>query len=314
MGKKLILTIREVMLEERVDLVAGDLNGAAWRCDNRNNISIIAEEASADCALPMLPGPTPLWGPGAIPGSGRTFVDSSNLLILMDDGKFVSTAHSPLPMKLLVSAPTDQSCHHEAWLHLDLVEWRDEQPHREKHDRRILLKERSAPYHYDKQKGHTSDVMSGPSAVLVMGDHSASVRFERFPSTRTTRTCSPSDLKTLPLHLTATCVSFFALSLSQHGVPLKKKIHARSSITSSWDLTASCRASSAWTSLRRNSFLKQVAQINSVKDNPTTLRELVNHGLRSAVGSSARGTSGGRKCRDMSAIVQRDLNRPTLQR
>ena len=59
-GKKLILTIRAVMLGEQVDLVAGDFNGAAWRCDNRNNISTI-EEAFADCALPMPPCPTPLW-------------------------------------------------------------------------------------------------------------------------------------------------------------------------------------------------------------------------------------------------------------
>ena len=66
-GKKLILTIRAVMLDEKVDLVAGDFNSAAWRCSNRNNISTIAE-AFADCALPMPPGPTPLWGLGAVPG------------------------------------------------------------------------------------------------------------------------------------------------------------------------------------------------------------------------------------------------------
>ena len=60
-GKKLILTMLAVMLDEKVDLVAGDYNGAAWRRDNSNNISII-EEAFADCALPMPPGPTPLWG------------------------------------------------------------------------------------------------------------------------------------------------------------------------------------------------------------------------------------------------------------
>ena len=46
------------MLDENVDLVAGDFNGAAWRCGNRNIISTI-EEAFADCALPMPPGPTP---------------------------------------------------------------------------------------------------------------------------------------------------------------------------------------------------------------------------------------------------------------
>ena len=47
--KKLIFPIRAVMLDEKVGLVAGDFNGAAWRRDNSNNISII-EEAFADCA------------------------------------------------------------------------------------------------------------------------------------------------------------------------------------------------------------------------------------------------------------------------
>ena len=65
--KKLILAIRAVMLDEKVDLVVGDFNGAPWRRDNSNNISII-EEAFADCALPMSPGPPPLWGPGTVPG------------------------------------------------------------------------------------------------------------------------------------------------------------------------------------------------------------------------------------------------------
>ena len=36
------------------------INGAAWRRDNSNSISII-EEAFADCALPMPAGPTPWW-------------------------------------------------------------------------------------------------------------------------------------------------------------------------------------------------------------------------------------------------------------
>ena len=42
------------MIGEHVDLVAGDFNGTAWRCSNRNNISTI-EEAFADCALPTPP-------------------------------------------------------------------------------------------------------------------------------------------------------------------------------------------------------------------------------------------------------------------
>ena len=38
--------------------------------------------------------------------------------------------------------PNDQSCHHEAWLHLDFVGWHDAKPQREKHCQWVLLKER----------------------------------------------------------------------------------------------------------------------------------------------------------------------------
>ena len=59
--KKLILTIRAIMISQEVNVVAGDFNGTAWRCSNRDNISTIDEDF-ADCALPTPPGPTPLWG------------------------------------------------------------------------------------------------------------------------------------------------------------------------------------------------------------------------------------------------------------
>ena len=59
-AKKLILTIRAIMIGQRIDLVAGDFNGTAWRCSNRNNSSTI-EEAFADCALPAPRGPRRLW-------------------------------------------------------------------------------------------------------------------------------------------------------------------------------------------------------------------------------------------------------------
>ena len=54
------------MLDEKVDLVAGDFNYAVCRRDNSDN-SII-EEAFADYTLPVPPGRTPCWGPGAVPG------------------------------------------------------------------------------------------------------------------------------------------------------------------------------------------------------------------------------------------------------
>ena len=54
----------------RMDLVAGDFNGAAWRQSHGNNpqATSILEEAFADTDFPMPPGPTPLWSPGAVPG------------------------------------------------------------------------------------------------------------------------------------------------------------------------------------------------------------------------------------------------------
>ena len=62
--EKILLTIRAVMLEELVDLVAGDFNGAAWRrpCGNERKLTSTIEEAFADTNLPVPPGPTPLWG------------------------------------------------------------------------------------------------------------------------------------------------------------------------------------------------------------------------------------------------------------
>ena len=64
---------------------------------------------------------------------------------------------------------TDQSCHHEVWLHMDFVERRNGQAHHERpEERRLLLKERSAPYHYSKQKYQTGKDASDPSLSSKM--------------------------------------------------------------------------------------------------------------------------------------------------
>ena len=55
-AKKLILTLRAIMISQEVDLVAGDFNGTAWRSRSRDNLSTI-DEAFAGCALPTPPGP-----------------------------------------------------------------------------------------------------------------------------------------------------------------------------------------------------------------------------------------------------------------
>ena len=99
-GKKLPLTIRAVMLDEHVDLVAGDFNGATSRRQTGDcNLSII-EEAFADSDLPMPPGPTPLWDPGAVPGGWADVCGFLDLRTLMNDGKYVSMVHSPFSMTL----------------------------------------------------------------------------------------------------------------------------------------------------------------------------------------------------------------------
>ena len=42
-AKKLILTIRALMIGQQIDVVAGDFNGTPWRCSNTDNISTIDE-------------------------------------------------------------------------------------------------------------------------------------------------------------------------------------------------------------------------------------------------------------------------------
>ena len=65
----MLLTVRTVMLQEQVHMVAGDFNGAAWRRQSGSDprpINII-EEAFANTCLPVPPGRTPMWGPGGVP-------------------------------------------------------------------------------------------------------------------------------------------------------------------------------------------------------------------------------------------------------
>ena len=161
-AKKLIFTIRAIMIGQQIDVVAGDFNGTAWRCSNRDNISTI-DEAFADCALPTPPSPTPLCGPGWIPNN---WADVCGFLNLPDSDRYwkvrLHGAFS-IPHKVPGLRPTEQSCHHETWPHLDIVDWRNSEPHHEEPDRRILLKERPAPPHQGAQKRRISDIMSDHS-------------------------------------------------------------------------------------------------------------------------------------------------------
>ena len=145
-AKKLILTIRAIMISQKVDLVAGDFNGTAWRCRSRNNISTI-DEAFTDCALPSPPGPPPLWGLGSIFNCGR------RLWISQTTGfrSILEGAHAQ-PRRTLGLRPTGRSCHHETWLHLVFVDWSNTLSKQGEHDRRISLTERPVACSYGHQK------------------------------------------------------------------------------------------------------------------------------------------------------------------
>ena len=155
-------TIRAIMVGHHIDLVAGDSNGTAWRCSNRDNISTI-DEPFADCALPTPPGPTPLWGPGSIPNN---WADVCGFLKPPDSDRYWKVRmHGAFSIlrKILGCVQPIQSCNHETWLHLDFVNWRNSQSHHEEPDRRILLKGRPTPYQYGQQKRRISGIMSDHS-------------------------------------------------------------------------------------------------------------------------------------------------------
>ena len=119
-GKNLLLTVRAVKLQEQVDMVAGDINGAAWRRQSGSDprpISII-EEAFANTCLPIPPDPTPLWGPGGVPGEWSDVCGflkppgSENEWQVRVHGAFT------IPFGMLGTKETDRSCQHEVWIHL----------------------------------------------------------------------------------------------------------------------------------------------------------------------------------------------------
>ena len=115
-AKKLILTLRAIMISQEVDLVAGDFNGTAWR-----RPSVLLTKHFMDSLLPTPPGPTPSLGPGSIPDNGA---DVCGFLKPPGSQRFwkVNGAFS-IPRETLGLRPNDQSCHHETWLHLDFVDW-----------------------------------------------------------------------------------------------------------------------------------------------------------------------------------------------
>ena len=142
-AKKLILILRAIMITQEVDLVAGDVNGTAWRCRSRDNFSTI-DEVFSDCALSTPPGPAPLWEPGAIPNN---WADVCGFLKPSGSQRFWKVnkhGASFILHKTLGLRPNDQSCHHETWLHLHVVDLNNKWSHQAHYNGNIRLEERPA--------------------------------------------------------------------------------------------------------------------------------------------------------------------------
>ena len=122
---------------------------------------VLFEEAFADTDFPKPPGPTPLWGPGAIPGE---WTDVCGFIVLPNSHELWKVRlHGAftMPREILGLSQRDQSCHHEVWLHWEFVGDRyahgSRMNHDNRHDNRVLLMERSCPYPPTKEKGRYDD-------------------------------------------------------------------------------------------------------------------------------------------------------------
>ena len=192
-GKKLLLTTRAVMLDENVDSVAGDFNGDAWRRTTSASTLSIIEEPFVDCDLLLPPGSTPLWGPGAVPG---TWSDVCGFLEPPEsDRHWKVRQHGafPFPHDALGIRQTDQSCHHEVWLHLDFVERRGSQSHHEKTQSTISVERTFSAVPLQQTERSHKRGYKRPFAVLVTGRPLAPSSGLPLPTTRAARVSSTTD-------------------------------------------------------------------------------------------------------------------------
>ena len=112
-AKKLILTLRAIMISQDVDLVAGDFNGTAWRHHGKDNLCTV-DEAFMDSILPTPPGPTPLRGIGSIPKNWADVCGFLEPLGSQRCWKVNKHGAFSIPRKSPWST---------TWPHLDVVDW-----------------------------------------------------------------------------------------------------------------------------------------------------------------------------------------------
>ena len=132
------------------------------------------EEAFADTDFPTPPGPTPLWGPGAVPGEWTDVCGFIKPVNSHDMWKIRLHGAFKIPREIHGLRPKAQSCHHEVWLHLDLVSNCHAHVSRGNHEQPVLLKERSCPYppakekvRYDDESDHSLSSLSSVRELML---------------------------------------------------------------------------------------------------------------------------------------------------
>ena len=113
------------------------------------------------CLAP--PGPTPLRRPGSIPNN---WADVCGFLKPPGSQRFWKVnKHGafPIPRQALGLRSSDQSCHHETWLHLHFVDWSNQWNHQAHYNGNIRLKERPASSGNRAPKRNISEVLSDHS-------------------------------------------------------------------------------------------------------------------------------------------------------
>ena len=93
---------------------------------------------------------------------GQTFADFSNHLALKV-WKVNKHGAFTIPRKSFGLCPTDQSCHHETWLHLYFADWSNTWSKQIAYKPRISLKELPAECSYWNPKRRISEIMSDHS-------------------------------------------------------------------------------------------------------------------------------------------------------
>ena len=120
--KDFLLTVRTVILQEHAEMVAGDVKGAAWRQSSSEPRPItIIEETFVNTSLRVPPGPTPLWGPEGVPGEWSDVRGSLKPPGSERERQVRKQGVCTILFDMLGIRHTDQSCHHEVWVHLSHV-------------------------------------------------------------------------------------------------------------------------------------------------------------------------------------------------